>query len=149
MTTLTLDHAKSILFSSANAFAAFSALSEFSCEIKCIGTTHFLYIDTHVIIFFDGPATDTLWIFIDDFLVRQPNLLESQQQPTDTVPAVSPVAEARPEFTCFCPACDYDLAIATKDHDADFYHVTCSICSLDRDFDSVELSTESVDKVGE
>lgn len=50
------------------------------------------------------------------------------------------------EVNCFCPACDYDLATATKDHEADFYHVTCSVCSLDRDFDSVELSTESVDK---
>lgn len=67
-------------------------------------------------------------------------LLESQQQHTDSVPAVSTVAEARPEFTCFCPACDYDQAKATKDPEADFYHVTCSICSLDRDFDSVEKS---------
>jgi len=262
MTTLTLDQAKTIVFSASTADEALAHLRDAGCDVVAHGTdcysVHCGHLD--IISFTQLPHSKfmSVAVGVQFFSLEQRKaFLESQQQPTDTVPAVSPVAEARPElciacdhprtkvqngdeaafypticpkcgldfdrdvfdyspesddacqdlmgfFTilgkvakfdeswqrtfyenllsnsyipvaspfdaslrlvltvisdthdqlstrplevnCFCPACDYDLATATKDHEADFYHVTCSVCSLDRDFDSVELSTESVDK---
>lgn len=232
MTTLTLDQARTIIYSAATADEALEALRLIGVEASSY--EHEAYSvdcgDLTFVSFTYSPHTKKLYVLeAGEFVTPEQRkaFLESQQQPTDTVPAVSTVAEARPEsfvtsshspsesewedistnlfgfFTvlgylpnrdetfqrvfygyvcsalgpqknvfdaslrtlldaltlthdrlstrpleasCFCPACDYDLAKATKDHDADFYHVTCSICSLDRDFDSVELSTESVDK---
>lgn len=68
-------------------------------------------------------------------------LLESQQQHTDSVPAVSSVAEARPELNVYCPACDYHSATAVMcDPDDPFYNVNCSQCGLDADREKVFLS---------
>lgn len=86
-------------------------------------------------------------------------LLESQQQHTDSVPAVSPVAEARlfsvsdedrfavppEELTVFCPSCDYHSANAlVVGYNDPFYNVTCSQCGLDADRDTVHLSPSSL-----
>lgn len=68
-------------------------------------------------------------------------LLESQQLHTDSVPAVSPVAETHPELNVYCPTCDYHSATALMcDPDDPFYNVTCSQCGLDADREKVFLS---------
>lgn len=158
MSDLTLDQAKTILFSAADASSAFSSLSEFGYEVKRIGTTHFLYVGSHAVMFFDGKVSHTLWIFIDDVLFKHQILLESQQQPAATVPTVAAV-EAHS-----CPP-QYD------NYGSPFELITCAHCGLSsfKSFLSEngvhliclycnrgewlgfrnQLSTQSVDKAGE
>lgn len=101
MTTLTLDQARTIIYSAASSDEALSALREIGAEVLSYEYDAYSVQcdDFRSVTFTHSPHLNRFFVMVDGELVtpeQRKAFLESQQQPTDTVPAVSPVAEAHP-----------------------------------------------------
>jgi hypothetical protein len=102
MTTLTLDQVQKIVYSATSSAKALFALHQAGASVYNSAFASEWYsvkVDGHCIAFSDNPKDALFYVFFDKKMVTKEvrkQFLESQQQPTDTVPAVSTAAEALP-----------------------------------------------------